>query len=64
MIQDSQWARYSNRQKQKMNLKGITGSVELCYISEELYHLLHLEQWLHVGKGCVLGLGNIKYDNL
>ncbi len=57
MIQDSQWARYSNRQKQKMNLKGITGSVELCYISEELYHLLHLGQWLHVGKGCVFGLG-------
>lgn len=56
-IEDSLWARYSNRQKQKIKLTGIVGSVQLNHISEEMYHLLHLGQWLHVGKGCVFGLG-------
>lgn len=56
-IEDSLWARYSNRQKQKIKLTGIVGSVQLNHISEEMYYLIHLGQWLHVGKGCVFGLG-------
>lgn len=51
------WSRYSNRQKQKMNLDGLMGSVHLNNVSERLFYYLYLGQWLHVGKGCVFGLG-------
>lgn len=52
------WSRYSNRQKQKMNLDGFVGTVRLHHINEQLLHYLYLGQWLHVGKGCVFGLGH------
>lgn len=52
------WSRYSSRQKQKMNLDGLMGTVQLDYISERLFYYLYLGQWLHVGKGCVFGLGH------
>lgn len=51
------WSRYSNRQKQKMNLDGLMGSIQLDKVSESLFYYLYLGQWLHVGKGCVFGLG-------
>ena len=51
------WSRYSSRQKQKMNLDGLMGLITLENVSEELYVYLYLGQWLHVGKGCVFGLG-------
>lgn len=51
------WSRYSNRQKQKMNLDGLMGSIHLENVSERLFYYLYLGQWLHVGKGCVFGLG-------
>lgn len=51
------WSRYSNRQKQKMNLDGLMGVVYLENISPRLFYYLYLGQWLHVGKGCVFGLG-------
>ena len=40
-----------------MNLDGLMGSITLENVSEELYDYLYLGQWLHVGKGCVFGLG-------
>lgn len=52
------WLRYSNRQKQKMNLDGLMGTVRIHHINEQLLHYLYLGQWLHVGKGCVFGLGH------
>lgn len=52
-----EWIRYSNRQKKFMNLDGLRGDIELQNISDELYYYLYLGQWLHVGKGCVFGLG-------
>lgn len=51
------WSRYSSRQKQKMNLDGLMGTIYLNNISPQLYYYLYLGQWLHVGKGCVFGLG-------
>ena len=51
------WSRYSSRQKQKMNLDGLMGSITLENVSERLFYYLYLGQWLHVGKGCVFGLG-------
>lgn len=52
------WSRYSNRQKQKMTLDGFMGRVRIHHINEQLLHYLYLGQWLHVGKGCVFGLGH------
>ena len=51
------WSRYSSRQKQKMNLDGLMGSITLENVSERLFYYLYLGQWIHVGKGCVFGLG-------
>lgn len=51
------WSRYSNRQKQRMDLDGLRGTIELTGLSDELYYYLYLGQWLHTGKGCVFGLG-------
>lgn len=52
------WARWSNRQKQKMQMDGLIGCIELRHVSEDLYRCLYLGQWLHVGKGSVFGLGH------
>lgn len=51
------WARYSNRQRQKITQDGLVGTLILKNISSELAHYLYLGQWLHVGKGAVFGLG-------
>lgn len=52
------WFRYSNRQKQDMPLGGLVGSVKLHAVSDELWQLIYIGQWLHVGKNSVFGLGN------
>lgn len=53
----SQLSRYSNRQHQKISQDGLLGCMEFYHVSDELYQVLHLGQWLHVGKGGVFGLG-------
>ena len=52
-----QWSRYNKRQFKSMSLDGLHGSVQVKNVSDELYYYLYLGQWLHVGKGCVFGLG-------
>lgn len=54
------WTRYSNRQKQKMALGGVVGDWTLRGDLAPFLPLLHLGQWLHVGKNATFGLG--KYD--
>lgn len=51
------WSRWSNRQKQKMQMDGLLGKINLTHISEQLAYTLYLGQWLHVGKGSAFGLG-------
>jgi hypothetical protein len=51
------WSRWSNRQKQKMQMDGLLGEVILHHVSNQLADILYLGQWLHVGKGSVFGLG-------
>ncbi|MFC2998157.1 CRISPR system precrRNA processing endoribonuclease RAMP protein Cas6 [Acinetobacter sichuanensis] len=58
------WSRYSSRQKQKMNLDGLMGSITLENLSPRLYYYLYLGQWLHVGKGCVFGLGQYTLQDI
>jgi hypothetical protein len=54
--------RYSSRQKQKMSLGGVVGTVTLKGDLQEFLPHLHLGQWLHVGKNATFGLG--KYELL
>lgn len=52
-----QWSRWSNRQKQKMQMDGLLGEIKLSAVSMQLANILYLGQWLHAGKGSVFGLG-------
>ena len=52
------WFRYSNRQKQDMPLGGLVGSIKLQAVSDELWQLIYIGQWMHVGKNTVFGLGH------
>jgi len=54
------WGRYSSRQKQAMNLSGVTGDWLLRKVPAELLPFIYLGQWLHLGKETAFGLG--KYD--
>lgn len=55
------WAefnRYSNRQKSRMSLGGITGYIELEEVSEETKKLLIAGELIHIGKSTSFGLGD------
>jgi hypothetical protein len=56
------WARYSSRQAQKMSLGGIVGrcTVEVPEEAAPLLRWLDLAQWVGVGKGASMGLGQIR----
>ncbi|MCQ9328414.1 CRISPR system precrRNA processing endoribonuclease RAMP protein Cas6 [Pelistega suis] len=54
------WTRYSNRQQQKIVLKGIVGEIVLENLSALLAQALYSGQWLHVGKETVFGYGKYR----
>lgn len=54
------WGRYSQRQQQEMQLGGLLGSVQLQGDLAPFAQLLHLGQWLHVGKNATMGLGGYR----
>lgn len=58
------WSRWSSRQKQKMQMDGLLGEIQLYHVSAELAKILYLGQWLHVGKGCVFGLGQYTLQDI
>lgn len=49
--------RYSNRQQQRVPLGGVLGSIQLRHVPPQWAMLLHIGQWLHIGKETVFGLG-------
>ncbi|MEJ5370183.1 MAG: CRISPR system precrRNA processing endoribonuclease RAMP protein Cas6 [Bryobacteraceae bacterium] len=57
------WARYSNRQGKKIPMGGVMGEfvVETRGL-EELWPLLWVGQWVHAGKGAVMGLGRFEVE--
>lgn len=54
------WGRYSQRQQQEMQLGGLLGKVQLRGDLAPFAELLHLGQWLHVGKNATMGLGRYR----
>ncbi len=54
------WGRYSQRQQQEMKFGGLTGSLHLHGELSPFAELLHLGQWLHVGKNASFGLGGYR----
>lgn len=55
-------ARYSNRQKTKMNLGGFIGKIIYDNVDEQTANILQLGELIGVGKSCVFGLGEIKLE--
>jgi len=51
--------RYSGRQHAELELRGVTGYLELPRGPGELRPLLAAATWLHLGKGTVMGLGQL-----
>jgi len=51
--------RYSGRQQSELDLRGVTGWLELPEGPGELWQLLAAASWLHLGKGTVMGLGQL-----
>lgn len=58
------WGRYSQRQKQEMQLGGLLGAVSLHGDLAPFAELLHFGQWLHVGKNASFGLGGYRLQGL
>lgn len=59
------WVRYSNTQKQRIAMDGLTGSLLLeGEALGELWPYLWVGQWLGVGKGTVMGLGQYRITPL
>lgn len=51
------WGRYSQRQQREMHFGGLVGSVHLEGELAPFAPLLHLGQWLHLGKKATFGMG-------
>lgn len=56
------WSRYSSRQQQAMTLGGLMGTLTLEGNLQPFHELLHIGQWLHVGKETVFGLGRYQLE--
>lgn len=55
------WSRYSSRQQTRIKMGGILGAVEFDGADlEPFWPLLWIGQWIHVGKGTSMGLGNYR----
>ena len=52
--------RWSGRQQTELELRGIAGALELPEGAGPLLPLLAALQWLHIGKGTVFGLGQVR----
>jgi len=55
-------ARYSGRQQRELELHGISGSLPLPAGPGPLWPLLAAAAWLHIGKGTVMGLGQLRIE--
>jgi hypothetical protein len=51
--------RYSGRQKAELEMRGVSGYLDLPEGPGPLWPLLAAAQWLHLGKGAVVGMGQL-----
>ncbi|MBF0471683.1 MAG: CRISPR system precrRNA processing endoribonuclease RAMP protein Cas6 [Gammaproteobacteria bacterium] len=58
------WHRYSSRQKQRMNLGGVMGRIELHGDLQPFSALLRLGEWIHLGGKTTFGLGAYRLTSL
>lgn len=56
--------RYSAAQQTELDLRGVLGAFDLPRGPGELWPLLAAAQWLHVGKGTILGLGQLSVETI
>lgn len=56
------WTRHSSRQQQHMVLGGAVGRWTLRGDLAPFWPLLHLGQWLHIGKNATFGLGRYRLE--
>ncbi|SDZ79096.1 Uncharacterized conserved protein [Thiothrix caldifontis] len=58
-----EWSRYSNRQQNHVQMGGLVGSFMLGLDGlEDFWPWLWLGQWVHAGKGAVMGMGGYALD--
>ncbi len=63
VFQNKTWKRHSSRQRRKILMPGIVGRAGLDLSgAEELWPWLWWGQWLHAGKGTVMGLGQYRLE--
>lgn len=58
------WERYSNRQRQRMQLGGLTGAISYQGCLAEFMPLLEFAKKTHIGKQTSFGLGKIMFESL
>ncbi|MEJ5359437.1 MAG: CRISPR system precrRNA processing endoribonuclease RAMP protein Cas6 [Desulfobacterales bacterium] len=58
------WERYSNRQRQRMQLGGLTGAISYHGHLDEFRPLLEFAKKTHIGKQTSFGLGKIGFELL
>ena len=56
--------RYSARQEAELEMRGVAGFLDLPQGPGALWPLLAALTWLHVGKGTVVGMGQLTVDSL
>lgn len=56
--------RYSARQEAELEMRGVSGSIDLPQGPKCLWPLLAALMWLHVGKGAVVGMGQLVVEPL
>ena len=52
--------RYSGSQERELEIRGVSGALDLPRGPDQLWPLLAASQWIHVGKSTNVGLGQIE----
>lgn len=56
------WQRYSNRKQRPIKMGGLRGQFVIEQLPDALWPYLWLGQWIHAGKGTVMGLGHYRLE--
>lgn len=59
-LREKSWERFSSRQGKHHPLRGMVGTITLANIPPELWPLVLIGQWTHLGKSAAFGLGQYR----